>query len=140
MTLPETNQSLPFALLRAREKVMGPIRAMLATSGLTEQQWRILRVLEEHGAMDASTLADRASLLLPSLSRILAGMGERDLLTRTEDLSDRRRQMVEIAPKGRHVLERHREEAQEIAANFRQTLGADDFETLLDLLRRLDDL
>ena len=36
---------LPIALMRAREQVMAPIRNMLADSGITEQQWRVLRVL-----------------------------------------------------------------------------------------------
>ena len=43
--LPSTRRSVPIALIRAREKVMGPIRDMLADSGITEQQWRILRVI-----------------------------------------------------------------------------------------------
>ncbi len=43
----QTNRSLPIALLRARETVMGPIRDMLATSGVNEQKWRVLRVLQE---------------------------------------------------------------------------------------------
>ena len=52
--LPSTQRSLAFALLRAREKVMTPIRAMLAEAGITEQQWRVLRVLDEFGPLEAS--------------------------------------------------------------------------------------
>ena len=80
-TLPSTKRSIPIALIRAREKVMTPIREMLADSGITEQQWRILRVLEEFGPQDASTLAERACLLLPSQTRIvqtLSGKGPGD--------------------------------------------------------------
>jgi hypothetical protein len=69
--VPETNRSLPIALLRAREKVMGPIRAMLADVGVTEQQWRVLRVLAERGTLDPTEIADRSCLLMPSLTRIL---------------------------------------------------------------------
>ena len=41
--LPSTSRSLPIALIRAREGVMAPIREMLAETGITEQQWRVLR-------------------------------------------------------------------------------------------------
>ena len=57
---PATSRSLPIALLRAREAVMGNFRPMLADFDVTEQQWRVMRVLSEAGRLDASDLAARA--------------------------------------------------------------------------------
>ena len=136
--LPSTSRSLPIALIRAREGVMAPIRAMLAETGITEQQWRVLRVLSEHGAMDAGTLAARAALLFPSLTRISNTMREKGLLTQRRDESDRRRQLVEITPKGQKVIDDNAEEAARIAAEIRAMLGAKKYEQLLDLLELLD--
>src|SRR5438105_334324 len=39
------SQSLPMALLRAREAVMRHFRPSLQAAGLTEQQWRTMRAL-----------------------------------------------------------------------------------------------
>ncbi len=50
---------------------MRPIREMLQRSGITEQQWRVLRVLEETPDIEQSQIADQACILLPSLTRIL---------------------------------------------------------------------
>lgn len=137
--LPSTARSLPIALIRAREGVMGPIRKMLVQSGLTEQQWRVLRVLAEFGRLDSSSLAERASLLVPSLTRIAATMRDKGLLTQTRDeTGDRRRQYLEITAAGRDVLDRHTPEAADIVDGFRKQLGAEDYEQLLDLLARLD--
>ena len=61
----KTKRSLPIALLRAREQVMVPIRAMLAESGVTEQKWRVLRVLEETGEIEPTVIASEACLHLP---------------------------------------------------------------------------
>lgn len=69
--LPTTQRSLPMALLRARENVMSPIRAMLGDFGLTEQQWRLLRVLSESGPLEATILANRAALLLPDRKSVV---------------------------------------------------------------------
>ena len=69
--LPSTRRSLPIALMRSREKVMGPIRDMLKVPGITEQQWRVLRVLSESGAQDLTQISLKACLLMPSLSRII---------------------------------------------------------------------
>ena len=43
------DRSLPIMLLRAREAVMKRFRPMLKAHGLSEQQWRVLRVLNETG-------------------------------------------------------------------------------------------
>ncbi|WP_299284704.1 homoprotocatechuate degradation operon regulator HpaR [uncultured Tateyamaria sp.] len=136
--LPSTSRSLPIALIRAREGVMAPIREMLADTGITEQQWRVLRVLSEYGPLDASTLADRASLLFPSLTRIATTMREKGLITQTRDSDDRRRQFIRIAPAGEQIIDDHTAQAAQIVAGFRETLGDAQYETLLDLLGRLD--
>ncbi len=136
--LPSTARSLPIALIRAREGVMAPIRDMLSATGLTEQQWRILRVLAEHGPLDSTRLADRASLLFPSLTRIVTTMAQRDLLTQTRDATDRRRQIIAIAPAGQALIDTYSEQAGQIVVGFKERLGAQNYEQLLDLLAMLD--
>ena len=44
-------QSLPMTLLRAREACMAEFRPMLHEHKLTEQQWRVLRVLMENDGL-----------------------------------------------------------------------------------------
>lgn len=136
--LPSTARSLPIALIRAREGAMAPIRDMLADTGITEQQWRILRVLSEHGALDSSTLADRASLLFPSLTRIATKMRQKGLITQTRDKIDRRRQVIEITAAGQEIINAHTEQAAQIVVGFRRRMGDENYETLLDLLAMLD--
>ena len=67
----DTRRSLPIALLRARETVMHRFRPLLASHDLTEQQWRVIRVLGETSPLDASDVAERACILAPSLTRII---------------------------------------------------------------------
>lgn len=136
--LPSTNRSLPIALIRAREGVMAPIRDMLSETGITEQQWRVLRVLTEHGRLDTKTLADRSSLLFPSLTRIASTLREKGLITQTRDVVDRRRQFIEITPAGQKIIDDRAEQAAQIVEGFKTTLGADNYEALLDLLSLLD--
>ncbi|APG49234.1 homoprotocatechuate degradation operon regulator HpaR [Phaeobacter porticola] len=136
--LPSTARSLPIALIRAREGVMSPIRDMLSTTGITEQQWRVLRVLTEFGRMDTKTLADRSSLLFPSLTRIAATLRDKGLVTQTRDDKDRRRQFIEITADGQRIIDDRSPQAAQIVAGFKEALGEDDYERLLDLLARLD--
>ncbi len=137
VALPSTRRSLPIALIRAREAVMAPIREMLAGTGLTEQQWRVLRVLDEFGPMDASRLSREAGLMASSLTRIVQAMVTDGFVTRETPASDRRRQVIGIASRGREVLSDNRDAALAIAEDLRGRLGARDFERLLDLLEAL---
>ncbi|WP_424944942.1 homoprotocatechuate degradation operon regulator HpaR [Aliiroseovarius crassostreae] len=135
--LPSTRHSLPIALIRARESVMAPIRLMLADTGLTEQQWRVLRVLMESGPIDASQLANRAGLLAPSLTRIIQAMSKQGYISRGPDPADRRRQVIAILPAGQRIIEANQAEAAAIAQSFRDRLGDADYDRLLTLLDQL---
>ena len=135
--LRRTGRSLPIALLRARETVMGPIRDMLATSGVNEQKWRVLRVLDERGPLELTHLAGQAFLLLPSLTRIVRAMEDEQLIARATPASDRRKTIVQITDAGRAVILAHAGDSKAIFAQLEQRFGYDNLETLLDLLETL---
>ncbi|SEP80737.1 homoprotocatechuate degradation operon regulator HpaR [Thalassovita taeanensis] len=137
---PETNRSLPIALLRAREKVMGPIRAMLNDVGVTEQQWRVLRVLNERGTLDPTEIAERSCLLLPSLTRILQTLEGKVLISRAPHPTDRRKQLVTITGSGRQLIVDNLQESQRLNQWLRDSFGAAKLDELLDLLNELDAL
>ena len=136
--LPSTRRSLPIALMRSREKVMGPIRDMLKVSGITEQQWRVLRVLSESGALDLTQISVKASLLMPSLSRIIKKLREEGLIVSQTNDEDRRRQIVRIGTKGQKIIDDNLPQAMKIAEELQQHLGLERHEQLLDLLETLE--
>lgn len=133
-----TSRSLPIALLRARERVMGPIRAMLADAGVTEQQWRVLRVLQESGPLDPTRIAEQACLLLPSLTRILQKLEEKALIRRKPNPSDKRKQIVQISADGAALIEENFDSSIALMEKVRTQMGPDRYERLLDLLNELD--
>lgn len=132
-----TSRALPIALLRARETVMAQIRPMLADTGVTEQQWRVLRVLAEDGGMDPTDIAEKSCLLLPSLTRILKFLEENGLVTRKRHETDGRRHIVEITDKGRGLIDRNAPASNRIYADLEKSFGAKKMNRLLDLLDEL---
>lgn len=136
--LPQTTRrSLPMSLLRAREAVMAQFRPLLASHDVTEQQWRVIRVLGEHASLDASELADRASILAPSLTRIIKTLEEREYLTRGKVSGDGRRVMLSITPKGRELIEIVAPQSSAIYDALKARIGQQRYEELLDLLEGL---
>jgi homoprotocatechuate degradation regulator HpaR len=117
---------------------MAPIRDMLRASGLTEQQWRVLRILSEFGPQDLTQIARQACLLMPSLSRIIRNLAQNGLVIRASDAKDRRRQTVVISPAGQQLIDDNLLQATQIAANYQDQLGAERYELLLDLLTELE--
>lgn len=99
------SQSLPMRLYRALNQVMPPFRAIFAAHGLTEPQWRVLRVLWEREAVAFGELAALTLLPAPSLVGIVDRMAAREWVTRRRSDHDRRQVYVAITDSGR-ALER----------------------------------
>lgn len=133
----QTRRSLPMALLRARETVMDGFRPMLIRHNVTEQQWRVIRVLAEAERLDATEVAARASILAPSLTRMIRSLEERKLIRKRKDPTDRRRVILEIAAAGAALIERASPESLAIHGRLEQAFGKEKLETLLDLLDAL---
>jgi homoprotocatechuate degradation regulator HpaR len=136
----KTDRALPLALLRARETVMSPIRRVLKAHDVTDQQWRVLRVLHENGVMDAKELAKSACVLAPSLTRIIKHLEQQNMLTRCADGKDGRRVLLDILPSGAELIESVTPEVQVIYQGLNDKYGAQKMSDLLDLLHDVVEL
>lgn len=135
-----TSRSLPISLLRTRERIMAPIREMLQQSGISEQQWRVLRVVDEAGEMEQTAIAQAACLQLPSLTRILRSMEGDGLVDRKTDPTDRRRTLVSVTAAGKALIARHRKRNAEIFETVEAEFGREKLDLLLDLLDELQQI
>ncbi len=134
----EFSRSLPMLLLRGREAVMRHFRPLLRAHGLSEQQWRILRVLAAAEAIEVTELAERAFLLGPSLSRMLRDLEARKLVTRKLVKDDQRRSTVSITAKGSKLIAAVAPFSEAIYAEITRRTGGDRLAELQDLLRVLE--
>jgi homoprotocatechuate degradation regulator HpaR len=135
-----TSRSLPIAMLRARENIMAPIRTLLNDVDVTEQQWRVLRVLAENGRMDPKDIAMQACLLNPSLTRIMQILEKKGLIHRTPDTQDRRRVHVNITDAGVALIDSVAPQSNRIFDRLEARYGKDQIETLLDMLNALSEV
>lgn len=137
-----TRRSLPMALLRAREVVMERFRPLLNAHGVTEQQWRVLRVLAEGEVIDATALAQAANILPPSLTRILKTLEGRGHIENHRHPKDARRTQISLTGAGAQLLAEVAPESAAIYAKIEAQIGLDHIDRLLDdleiLLEALD--
>ncbi|MGI9372051.1 MAG: homoprotocatechuate degradation operon regulator HpaR [Hyphomicrobiales bacterium] len=138
--LRDTQRSLPIALLRAREIVMSRFRPVLKKHKITEQQWRVLRVLTETGAIDATKIAEKSCILAPSLTRIIRTLEQRGLIKREKNRIDARKLVLSITLQGTALVEKVAPESSGIYDQLEAEYGVKKTERLLDSLEELSKL
>jgi homoprotocatechuate degradation regulator HpaR len=100
-----THRNLPQFFLKARDTLMSHFRPILNHFGLTEQQWRILRALDEHAQLEPREICERCQILSSSMAGVLARMEELGLVQRSRVEADQRRVLVRLAQKGDQLIE-----------------------------------
>ena len=135
----DVSESLPLALMRARETAMQYFRPHLRTLAVTEQQWRVLRVLYSTPDLDVTTLARRAVLLAPSLTRILRDLEWQKLIIRRPGAGDRRRQVATLTPRGVRLLARGAQGSEAAYRRIATNFGERRLQSLFNLLAALED-
>ncbi len=131
------SRTLPYALLRAREGTMALFRPMLARHGLSEQYWRVIRILHEFGELDIGQLSQHSLILGPSLSRMVKTMQSRKLIVISNDKLDQRRTMLRNSAKAEHLMHKVTADAALIYNEIEQDFTPDDMEKLLGYLEIL---
>jgi len=137
---PFSHRNLPRLLLQARESVMAHTRPSLRAQGLSDQQWRVLRVLGEHGTVETGRVAREAYILGPSLTGVLARMERDGLVVRERDPEDQRRTVVQATAKGRRLVAKLSRTVQDHYAWMEGALGKQKLAQLYALLDELIEL
>jgi homoprotocatechuate degradation regulator HpaR len=135
--LPPFEESLGAIVLSAKEAVIAPMRPKLRELDITEPQWRVMRVLDDRGATDATCLSDVGLLHGPSVTRILKDLEERKLVVRAPDANDGRRSLVALTPAGRELVKVISRDVLRVMREYAARFGTQRLERLTNELRAL---
>ncbi|OAT43670.1 homoprotocatechuate degradative operon repressor [Hafnia paralvei ATCC 29927] len=137
------HESLTIALLQARETAMGFFRPILKSHNLTEQQWRIIRVLADGQSIDFHELSCKTCISRPSLTGILTRKERDRLILRLKPVSDQRKLYISLTPDGKLLYEKARLQVEEGYQAIEQAFSSEkmtQLTLLLDELIALGDL
>lgn len=104
MSINLENRNLPLLLSQARETVISHFRPILNCFDLTEQQWRIIRILGEEGKMEPKEICETCQILSPSMAGILKRMEDMKLIKRQPVATDRRRVTIHLTAKSKKII------------------------------------
>lgn len=129
--------NLPLLLAQAREEIISRFRPILNHFGVTEQQWRILRVLRHEEPLEPRQICDICLFLSPSLTGVLARMEEMDLVRKERVESDHRRVLVHMTEKSRALVDAAIPLITEQYSHIEDVIGAKQTAELYDVLTKL---
>jgi DNA-binding MarR family transcriptional regulator len=107
---------------------------------ITASQLSALVTIEREGPLTLGDLAAFERVQPPTMTRIVSGLEEQNLVARDADPTDRRISLARVTPQGRRLLERSRSKKTAFLASRLRTLTAEDRDVLekaAGLLERL---
>ncbi|BCD88992.1 transcriptional regulator [Pseudomonas solani] len=129
--------SLTLTLLQAREAAMGFFRPLLNQHGLTEQQWRVIRILRQNGEMESHQLAHQACILKPSMTGVLVRMERDGIVRRWKSPQDQRRVYVGLTEVGQQCFVSMSDGMESNYQRIQAQFGEEKLQQLLGLLNEL---
>lgn len=137
--MPAFRETLPMLLNVTLDQVMPVYRDLFARHGLTEQQWRILRVLWSEGAVTTTHLSRQTLLPAPSLVGILDRLEKKGLVARQRGQKDRRTVHVTATEQGRQLHEAVMPALERIHARVTGAVSPQEWRMMARTLDRISD-
>lgn len=113
------------------------VQAALGEHGLGTSDYGVLVALADFGALAQQQLADRLGADKSHVVRLIDQLEQRELVTRAQDPTDRRRHRIELTAAGRDLIRTVAPLAEEVEAAHLEPLSATERRTLARLLRRV---
>lgn len=132
-------KSLPMMLHRTLDTIIPHYRAVFKSHGISEQQWRILRVLWETDNCTTAKLANSTLLPSPSMVGIIDRMTAKGLVSRDRSSEDRRKVYVSLTDKGRALQAELIPQVDAVYQKVMSQCESEDWHTMIETLQKIID-
>lgn len=136
----EFSRSLPMMLYRTLDAVMPRFRRIFSEFGLTEQQWRVLRVLWQHERIALGDLAELTLIPPPSLVGVVDRLTKSGLADRSRSATDRRIVYVFATGRGKALESEVRPRVDKAYAELRRSVDAGTWKSLIASLEQVSSM
>jgi len=126
-------------LNRTLDAVMPFYRELFARYNLTEQQWRVLRVVWSNDNVTSSQLSERTLLSAPSLVTIIDRMEKKQLVKRKRSNEDRRQTFIVATKKSRALEEEVIPQVNKIQHKIENCVTTQEWLSLEQILNKFND-
>lgn len=135
-----SKRSMAIACTRGREAIVSRFRDLLQDADLTEQQWRVMRILFDQEPISGVDLSRLSCIHKASMTRIYASLERRKFIQRIQGLGDSRSNIVKLTKYGRDTMNTLMPKAQKIYLGIIEDFGLERYQLLLELLAELSEI
>ncbi len=128
---------LPYLLNRAGVRIATAFSEEVRPLGATLQIWRVLAALRDKDGRRMGELSATTSIEVSTLTRLVDGMEQKDLVSRRRDTGDARAVLVHVTAAGRRLTQRILPIAERYETVALAGFTAGEAEVLKAALRRL---
>ncbi len=133
----EFEQSLPMMLYRAIDTILPRFRRIFSEYGLTETQWRVLRVLWDRQSATLKELAAATLIPAPSLVGVVDRLTQQSLVERVRDEEDRRQVFILATLEGRKLEALVSPAVEDAYAELQESMNIETWQNLMHGLETL---
>lgn len=131
---------LPYRLSVLSNRVSNAIAQAYGTRfELTIPAWRVMAILGRFPDLSAADLVEQTAMDKVAISRAVSSLFKNDYISRSEDPSDRRRQVLNLTELGREVYERIVPLAQQYENDLMSSLTPEERQQLDSIIEKLMD-
>ncbi len=127
------------ASVRLSKKLTRIINHHLKSYHITTEQWSVLRTLNESDKISQKELSIRSDKDQATLTKILDLLVKQENVERVPNPQDRRSFLVEITPKGAHLVEEVAPYLEKIYVEITNGIGSDNLDIFREVLSKLED-
>lgn len=131
------HRNLPLLLLQARERVLSRFRPVFNAHGLTDQQWRVLRAINDEGPLEPREIGDICCISSPSMAGVLSRMQDMGLIVRERMEKDQRRLLVSLTKESKALIAQMTPLIEATYRELEEKLGRDEIDALYGQIDRL---
>ncbi len=102
----DLNKFLPYRFNRMAHNISNDIATIYTQRfGITKEQWRIIALLGQYGAMTAKQIADLTYMDKVKISRSVSGLADLEHISRQTSAVDKRAVLLDLSATGRELYE-----------------------------------
>lgn len=130
--------SIALACVRARDAVVSNFSHYFNEWDITEQQWRVLRILFDRQKLSLSELCQYSCIHKASMSRIISTLLDRGWVFKEKDLVDTRSFNISLSPEGHKFVLEAKEVGYHIYEEIYEKYGKQKIKLLIEMLNDLE--
>lgn len=131
---------LPYRIVVLGDRLSRRLARAYADEGISIPEWRVLAVISQEPRMAARDVAARTPMDKMAVSRAVAALEDKGLVTRSEDDDDRRVLVLALSREGREVFNRIARRAIAFERRLLERLNKDERRCFRAALDRLDEI